>query len=139
MGGMWVHGQLLLDMPCWLPSFEVSVVEPLAHCTTVTQSGLCSECHNKYVFLSCPSLCCDTVVYALSGDEHSQRRPCGSFWEELEHLKDQPPNSTGGPAGMCWWPAHPMRWLPNSSPIYISFLGEKNQSLYYSKSIELGT
>lgn len=32
-----------------------------------------------------------------------------------------------------------MRWLPNSSPIYISFLGEKNQSLYYSKSIELGT
>lgn len=42
------------DVPCWLPSFEVSAVEPLVYCTTVTQSGLCSECHNKYVFLSCP-------------------------------------------------------------------------------------
>lgn len=82
------------DLPCWLPSFEVSVVEPLAHCTTVTQSGVCVQNVTINMRPSCPSLALRHCGVCL----HSQRS-CGNFWEEPEHLSFLEPTTQGAQQG----------------------------------------
>lgn len=107
------------DLPCWLPSFEVSVVEPLAHCTTVTQSGVCAECHNKHA--SFLPLACTATLWCLPSQPEVLWKLLGGAGTLVFPGTHHP----GGPAGMCWWPACPTCWRLNSSPVYVCFWGRR--------------